>query len=195
MAVDVCTADFFPTQSGIVLAKLLSLENGGIVRILLDISPFLLIGGISLIALNCFVFNAQKADLFSQKNLFILFETAILTLFFYLTTPLLALTIYLVGVHSWRHLLRLDVYENFNVNKNLWTIISRFHIRALPITIVSLAGIGLIFWLWQMKISDLADYTSAYLILLSSLTVPHAILITRTELNYRYSHLSKGFNT
>jgi Brp/Blh family beta-carotene 15,15'-monooxygenase len=142
---------------------------------------------------NCLLFNAQRTKLYTQRNAFILLETTILLLFFYTTTPLLALTIYLIGVHSWRHLLRLDVYENTGktiANKGLWNNISRFHIRTLPITIVSLVGIGLIFWLWQMKISDLGDYTSAYLILLSALTVPHTILITWTELEFRRSNFT-----
>jgi Beta-carotene 15,15'-dioxygenase len=80
------------------------------------------------------------------------------------------------------------VYENTSKqfeHNSLLTIIGKFHLRALPITIFSLFGIGLIFWLWQMQISDLANYTSAYLVLLSALTVPHAILITWSEIRYQ----------
>jgi beta-carotene 15,15'-dioxygenase len=186
---------FFPKESGLVLSKLVSVESIGIVDFLLRASPYLFICGIVLTAMNCLLFKARNTKLFSQKNLFTLLETTFLTLFFYLTTPLLALTIYLIGVHSWRHLLRLDVYESNakpNLNRGLGYIISRFHVRALPITVVSIFGIALIFWFWQMRISDLADYTSAYLILLSALTVPHAILITRTELNYRRSSIFQG---
>jgi beta-carotene 15,15'-dioxygenase len=171
---------FFPTQSGTVLANLLPSQNAEIVDSLLNFAPFICVFGILLIFINCLFIN--------QNSLFILLETSILIVFFWLTTPLLAVTIYLLGVHSWRHLLRLNVYENgykSSENNNLWFMLSRFHRRALPVTLFSLLGIGLIIWLWQFQISDLANYTSAYLVLLSALTVPHAILITWTELNHR----------
>jgi beta-carotene 15,15'-dioxygenase len=179
---------FFPKQSGVVLSKLVSRENTEIVGFLLNLAPFILVSGIILVFLNCFVIKSITSKLSSQRNLIILVETVLLILFFWLTTPLLAVTIYLIGVHSWRHLLRIGVYENdgkhFEGN-SLWAMVGKFHLRALPITIFSLFGIGLIFWLWQMKISELADYTSAYLVLLSALTVPHAILITWSEFRHQ----------
>ena len=123
------------------------------------------------------------------QNILSLVEMVFLLLFFRLTTPLLAVTIYLIGVHSWRHLLRLDLYEKDHQvpTKSILKIIRHFHQRALPITIISLAGLGLIYWMWAFNLSDLANYTSAYLVLLSALTLPHAILITQNELNRRIS--------
>lgn len=179
---------FFPAQSGTVLAKLIPSQNTEIVDALLKFAPFICVFGILLIFINCLLINQKNSKLISEKNLLIIIETSILIVFFWLTTPLLAVTIYLLGVHSWRHLLRLDVYENSHkvtVSNNLCFLISRFHRRALPVTLFSLLGIGLIFWLWKFQFSDLANYTSAYLVLLSALTVPHAILITWTELNHR----------
>ncbi len=187
---------FFPTQSGTVLAKLIPDQNTEIVVSLLNFAPFICVFGILLIFISSLLFNPKDSKLISEKNLLILVETSILIIFFWLTTPLLAVTIYLLGVHSWRHLLRLDVYENGNkssASNNLWFLISRFHRRALPVTLFSLLGIGLIFWLWQFQFSDLTNYTSAYLVLLSALTVPHAILITWTELNYRNPRLFEEF--
>ncbi len=182
---------FFPRESGKVLSELISNRNNELIVFLLDSSPYILTLGLLLVVINCIAFKPINTKVFSKGNLFILLETVLLLIFFFLTTPLLALTIYLVGVHSWRHILRLNLYENGKesiANKDLWRIIGGFHKRVLPITIVSLLGIGLIFWLWQFRISELANYTSAYLVLLSALTVPHSILITLSE--YRFRRLS-----
>jgi beta-carotene 15,15'-dioxygenase len=179
---------FFPKESGVVLSKLVSRESTEIVGFLLSLAPYIFVSGIILVFINAFVLKSANSSLISQRNLIILVETVLLILFFWLTTPLLAVTIYLIGVHSWRHLLRINVYENVSKqseHNSLWAMVGKFHLRALPITIFSLFGIGLIFWLWQMKISELADYTSAYLVLLSALTVPHAILITWSEFRYQ----------
>jgi beta-carotene 15,15'-dioxygenase len=184
---------FFPTQSGVVLSKLVSRESTEIVGFLLNYAPYIFIFGIILVLINCFVLKPANSNLISQRNPVILLETTLLIIFFWLTTPLLAVTIYLIGVHSWRHLLRISLYENADKQleyKSLWEMIGKFHLRALPITIFSLFGIGLIFWLWQMRISDLADYTSAYLVLLSALTVPHAILITWSEFRHQKLNLA-----
>ena len=173
---------FYQTESGSVLAKL----DAKSAEILLSVAPYTLAIGIVLISLNNSVALFQDFKLQTENRLLTLFEAFFLLLFFWLTTPLLAVTVYLIGVHSWRHLLRLEIYEQREKafeRKNLRQIISRFHQRALPVTLISLAGLGLIFWLWELRISDLTNYTSAYLVLLSALTVPHAALITWTELN------------
>lgn len=173
---------FYQTESGSVLAKL----DAKSAEILLSVAPYTLAIGIVLISLNNSVALFQDFKLQTENRLLTLFEAFFLLLFFWLTTPLLAVTVYLIGVHSWRHLLRLEIYEQREKafeRKNLRQIISRFHQRALPVTLISLTGLGLIFWLWELRISDLTNYTSAYLVLLSALTVPHAALITWTELN------------
>jgi beta-carotene 15,15'-dioxygenase len=172
---------FFPSESGTVLSNLISNQNTQIVGFLLGSAPYVFVFGILLILLG-------SAELKTEKSRLILLETILLIIFFWLTSPLLAVTIYLIGVHSWRHLLRLDIYENANnANKynNLFNLVCRFHYRSLPVTIFSILGIGLIFWLWKFRVSDLAGYTSAYLVLLSALTVPHAILITWTECRHQ----------
>lgn len=184
---------FFPNQSGVVLSKLVSRESTQVVGFLLNFAPYIFGFGIILILINCFALKSVNSRLISEKNIFIILETVLLIIFFWLTTPLLAVTIYLIGVHSWRHLLRIGVYEKNNKqfeSTGLWTTVGKFHLRALPITVFSLFGIGLIFWLWQLRISELADYTSAYLVLLSALTVPHAILITWTEFRHQKSNIA-----
>ncbi len=182
---------FYPNESGSVLGKL----DANSAEILLSFAPYTLAFGILLISFNNFAALLRDSRLLIASRLLILLESAFLLSFFWLTTPLLAVTIYLMGVHSWRHLLRLEIYEQnekaFEL-RNLRQIVGRFHRRALPITLVSLFGLGLIFWLLQLRLSDFANYTTAYLVLLSALTLPHAALITWTELNRRKPSLFHG---
>ncbi len=182
---------FYPAESGVVLAKL----DPNSVGTLLTIAPYALVLAILLFLFSnlLLIFQSSKIELGRESVVWL--ETIFLLVFFWLTTPLLAVTIYLVGVHSWRHLLRLNLYEQSDKKiefTGVWQNIKRFHQRALPITILSLVGLAVIVWVWQLRISDLADNTSAYLVLLSALTVPHAILITWTELKLsklqRFSH-------
>lgn len=182
---------FYPNESGAVLAKL----NAGSSEVLLSAAPYALAVGILLISLNNFFALFRRSESFTADRLVTLLETVLLLGFFRLTTPLLAVTVYLIGVHSWRHLLRLELYEQNEKafkRQNLRQLVGRFHRRALPVTLVSLAGLGLIFWLLQLRLSDFANYTSAYLVLLSALTLPHAALITWTELSRRKSNLFHG---
>lgn len=177
---------FYPRESGFVFAKL----DANSSEILVFLAPYTLAFGMFLLLLNNFFALFQKSKINFGKQFLNWLETFFLLLFFWLTTPLLAVTVYLVGVHSWRHLLRLNVYEQneraFERN-TLWLNIVRFHRRALPLTLVSLIGLALIVWLLQLRISNLADQISAYLVLLSALTVPHAMLITLTELKRQKS--------
>ncbi len=179
---------FYPHESGSVLEKL----DASSAEILLSFAPYALAFGILLILLNNFAALWHNSGLMIASRLLILLESIFLLSFFWLTTPLLAVTIYLIGVHSWRHLLRLEIYEQNEKafkRRNLRQIVGRFHRRALPITLVSLFGLGFIFWLLQLRLADFANYTTAYLVLLSALTLPHAALITWTELNCRKSSM------
>ncbi|MCY7375420.1 MAG: Brp/Blh family beta-carotene 15,15'-dioxygenase [Pyrinomonadaceae bacterium] len=175
---------FHPQDSAFVFSKL----DANASEILIYFAPYTLAVGMLLLLLTDLTGLFQKTNF--QRQFSGRLETLFLLLFFWLTTPLLAVTVYLVGVHSWRHLLRLEIYERNELNSKidgLWGNIGRFHGRALPLTVLSLIGAALIIWLLQLRVSDLADQTSAYLILLSALTVPHAALITRTELKRQKS--------
>ena len=57
-----------------------------------------------------------------------------------------------------------------------WRMLLDFHRRTLPLTLASLLGLGLIFVAWP-TLARSANTTVAYLILLSILTVPHAVVI------------------
>lgn len=175
---------FYPIESGSVLTRLDDNSTG----ILLSAAPYALAAGITLILFGGFFAFLRASALSIASRFIVLLETIFLLIFFWLTTPLLAVTIYLIGVHSWRHLLRLEIYEQNEKafeRKNLRQIIGGFHRRVLPITLVSLSGLAIIFWTFQLRLSDFANYISAYLVLLSALTLPHAALITWTELTRR----------
>ena len=58
---------------------------------------------------------------------------------------------------------------------------ANFYKKALPITALSLIGLVAIFFVFRSDLSVLSQWTSAYLILLSALTVPHAVLIRKME--------------
>lgn len=109
-------------------------------------------------------------------------EVALLLLAFWATSPLLALAFYFVGVHSWRHILRLQVRSGEFAGA--WRAAWFFHRRWLAATALTLAIFLPFLWLkgrgWLME-----QPVSAYLILLSALALPHAALIAWAESDSR----------
>jgi beta-carotene 15,15'-dioxygenase len=105
-------------------------------------------------------------------------ETVFLILTFWLTSPLLAVTCYFIGVHSWRHIFKITKTID---SKNLLQTLYHYHWRAFPLVLFSLLGLLSLFWLQPFRLQDLLQWTSAYLILLSALTIPHVLLITRID--------------
>ena len=58
-----------------------------------------------------------------------------------------------------------------------WRSLLDFHRRTLPLTALSLLGLGLVFAAWPTLGRGANPTVVAYLILLSILTVPHAFVI------------------
>lgn len=111
-------------------------------------------------------------------------EPLLIGIFFYLVSPLLAVAIYFVAVHSWRHVFRLELYDRPSSDigeSGVLVSFANFYKKALPITALSLIGLVAIFFVFRSDLSVLSQWTSAYLILLSALTVPHAVLIRKME--------------
>lgn len=112
-------------------------------------------------------------------------ELGLLTMFFMILTPLYAVAVYFVSVHSWRHVFRLNIYEgktgSGDFSLPVAVVIADFYRKALPVTVLSLAGLAIVYLVFKSDSGPLLAWTSSYLILLSALTVPHAILITFTE--------------
>lgn len=104
-------------------------------------------------------------------------ETCMLLMLFRIAPPLLAFACYFVAFHAWRHVLRLEsVVQPEDDGAPWWRLVFDFHRRTLPLTLSSLLGLGLIFWAWP-GLAHAAGGTVPYLILLSILTVPHAVVV------------------
>ncbi len=106
-----------------------------------------------------------------------IFETGVLLMLFRVAPPLLAFACYFMAFHAWRHIRRLEaVMRPEGARLSWWRTLLDFHRRTLVLTLLSLPGLGLIFWQWP-RLASGTNATVAYLILLSVLTVPHAIVI------------------
>ena len=97
-------------------------------------------------------------------------ETVFLIGLFAVCPPLIATVLYFVWFHAWRHILRLCRWQSPG-SGNRWTDILRFHWAALPCSLGALALLWLVAWVWP------GDLLRAYLILLSAVTLPHALLV------------------
>lgn len=97
-------------------------------------------------------------------------ETLFLLGLFAALAPLTATALYFVWFHAWRHILRLCRWQSPGVS-DLWLCLGRFHLAALPCI---LGAVGLLWWVARRWPGDLLR---AYLILLSAVTLPHALLV------------------
>lgn len=108
-------------------------------------------------------------------------ETLVLLSLFYLAEPLLAVGTYFILWHSVRHVLRV---ERLLGGEAPWTqLLLRYHRRALPLTLVSLAS--LILLALVVRPESPAGLVFLFLVLLSILTLPHALLVSLWDLRDR----------
>lgn len=106
-----------------------------------------------------------------------LLETCVLLMLFRVAPPLLAFVSYWIAFHAWRHVLRLESLLRPDGGRLAWwRTLADFHRRTWLLTVLSLPGLGLIFLAWP-DLRRGAGAVVAYLILLSALTVPHAVVI------------------
>ena len=107
-----------------------------------------------------------------------LVETALLLALFGAAPPLLAVAIYFVGVHSWRHILRVEgllpaAHANTSALQAAWD----YHRRVMPLALLALVGLVPIALLWPQLWRAPGDWLVGYLILISALTLPHAVVV------------------
>jgi Brp/Blh family beta-carotene 15,15'-monooxygenase len=116
----------------------------------------------------------------SEDGLRIALETVSLSCFFLLVPPLLAIGLYFCGWHGLRHVLRILNYGPYEAavssREKLDHSFGRFFIRAAPFTFLSLL------MLWGLRelaapSADLPETTAIYLVLISSLTLPHILVV------------------
>lgn len=103
-------------------------------------------------------------------------ETAVLLALFRLAPPLWAFACYWVAFHAWRHVWRIEARLHPGLAVPPGRALVDFHRRTLPLTLLSLAGLVGIFALWPALTVGAAGWRTAYFVLLSALTVPHAIV-------------------
>lgn len=97
-------------------------------------------------------------------------ETLFLLGLFAVLAPLPAAALYFVWFHAWRHILRLCRWQSSDA-ANVCLRVGRFHRAALPCFVGALGLLWRVAWRWP------GDLLRAYLILLSAVTLPHALLV------------------
>ena len=97
-------------------------------------------------------------------------ETLFLLVLFAAFDPLISTAMYFVWFHAWRHILRLCRWQSPG-EQSAAVCLLRFHAAALP------CSAGALVMLWWVAHRWPGDLLHAYLVLLSAVTLPHALLV------------------
>lgn len=177
----ICTPlAFRPAESAGLLQPFaaLSYAPGQIVAVVLSAAPYLVWTGAALQTVGLRIEAHRQPIGKRDRGLTANFlETAVLLALFRLAPPLLAFTCYFVAFHAWRHVLRIEGLLHPGVPMPLGRALGDFHRRTLPLTLLCLLGLGLIFVEWPQRAVDTSGWRTAYFVLLSALTVPHALVV------------------
>ena len=171
---------FWPVRSAGILMPFVALgsDTGAVVPGLLRVAPnFLWLGAVLQTAGLCLEIRTRFTGRDQRTVAFEGLETGVLLMLFRVAPPLLAFASYWIAFHAWRHLLRMEHTLHPVGPIPLWRAVVDFHWRTLPLTLLSLLGLGLIFLVWPTLLHGSAQVITAYLILLSALTVPHAVVM------------------
>lgn len=108
-------------------------------------------------------------------------ETCLIALLFWSAPPLLAFACYWIGVHAWRHVLRIEALQwgaaPGTAAPPVWRLVLDYHERTLGMTLLAVAGLAVVFLIWPPLATGANGWITAYFLLLSALTVPHALVI------------------
>lgn len=119
------------------------------------------------------LFSIYKKEI-SNVKIFIL-ESAVLTLLFLISGPLIGFALYFAIWHSSGHIVELQKFFEVR-NRNLSII--QFYKLAAPFTVVSI--FGLIFLLYIQRIFQVEEqFLTLMFILISVLTLPHMLIVDR----------------
>jgi len=109
-------------------------------------------------------------------------DTVLLAVFFAVVPAILAIGVYFCAWHSIRHIVRLTGIDPANdddlVAGRLLQPLWRFGRDALPITAVALILLGVLAVSSPFSTGRPEQLLGVYLVLLSALTVPHAVIVT-----------------
>ncbi len=171
------------------------------IAVLWTIAPFLLLSGAALQLLVCFLLRSDSTEnsptsarsLVGSGALWL--ETLWLLILFAVAPPLLAVSCYFIGLHSWRHVLRLELFADSDAPQKArdWRsdmrdslvfarrAVVQQHRHGLLLGIASLLGLVPILLWWPSLLGDVSRWNTAYLVLISAVTVPHATVIAWLE--------------
>lgn len=132
------------------------------------------------LVLAAYLFNAVQAAPSATVLIVDLLEVALLTACFTLIPAYLAIGIYFAFWHSLRHLARLLILgpegTNRVVSGQLLRSVRQLTLALLPLTLLALALLGGLYLLSAARVTTLEGFVALYLVLISSLTLPHAVV-------------------
>jgi Brp/Blh family beta-carotene 15,15'-monooxygenase len=131
-----------------------------------------------LIALILLLFSelAYLRDQGEQRNARLAEDLGLIA-FFVLVPPVLAIGLYFCLWHGFRHVLRLIRYEGNEDNcETAFAQFKRFYCQALPFTLASVLILAAVLLLLRGSV-DLSTFIGIYLVVISSLTVPHLLVV------------------
>lgn len=159
----------------------------------LDLSTPWLVGSLlSLlgVALAAYLVNAVRAAPRRSVLALDLLELGLLAALFTVVPAYLAIGVYFALWHSLRHLARLLLLEHTvfdhtvlapHVRRagggDLVSASARLSVELLPVTLIALGLLGSIYLLNAPRVVTLEGFVALYLVLISALTVPHAVVV------------------
>lgn len=132
------------------------------------------------VALVAYAVNAVRAAPNAAVLAVDLLEVGLLTALFTLVPAYLAIGVYFTLWHSLRHLARLLTFSagaRPPIGEKLLAQVGRLALELLPITLLALALLGGLYLLSAARVATLEGFIALYLVLISALTVPHALVV------------------
>lgn len=109
-------------------------------------------------------------------------ETALLTLYFAVVPPFLAIGLYFCAWHSLRHIARLMLIDQHSrqaiERQQPITAFGHFMRQALPTTLIALTMIVVILVVVPGGLDDILSSAAIYLMVIAALTLPHTVIVT-----------------
>lgn len=188
-ALVICAPLAFYQQESARLLEPFALQDANaqvdLIRFLLEWSPMFTALAVTLQAIiavpRVLARSTGRVSPDRQRAVAALGETCLIAALFWCAPPLLAFACYWIGAHAWRHVLRIEALQWRGAPAGsvppVWRLVADYHARTLGMTLLALAGLGVIFLVWPTLATGANGWITAYFLLLSALTVPHALVI------------------
>lgn len=142
--------------------------------------------GLLAYALVAYVLSAVRAAPSRTVLVMDLFELGLLIGLFTFVPAYFAVGVYFIFWHSLRHLARLlilDPEDARSVAQGDWSRpLRRLTLDALPLTAVALVALGGFYLFGAARVVTLEGFVALYLVLISALTLPHAVVVVLIDL-------------